>query len=100
MILSGITPVRYYSDLNGWMDCVVFVPNEWAKSIIPDITLAIIKFEEWDCFDSYTDAIHQELGRIPHIIVSIPWDDENDCPKDNDAWESWLDELRPKMLTC
>lgn len=94
MSATGISAIRYFSFMNEWLDFVVTVPDDFAEDACKVIKDAMDMF--WVChYQTYGDAVETELSfaDIPFEIHGIPWDDKNDCPVDEKAWERWLEEL-------
>ena len=94
MILSGMTAIRWYSDMNEWMDCVVFVPNNQAEIAKTLIEQAIDLYWE-DEYECYGDAIEDLLSEnnITYCIQFIEWDHDEDCMVEWFNWEKWIDDL-------
>lgn len=98
MSATGISAIRYFSFMNEWLDFVVTVPDDFVESASQIIKDALDQFWD-DQYETYGDAVETELAYadIPFEMKSIPWDDKRDCPVDEQAWESWIEELN---TTC
>lgn len=96
--MDGMESIRYFSFMNEWLDFVVIVPDGFVEDACKIIKGAMDQF--WDYqYETYGDAVETELAYadIPFEMHSIPWDDKRDCPVDEKAWESWIEELN---TTC
>lgn len=100
MTLNRMTPIRYFSFMNDFLDFVVFVPEHQAEEAAQKIQQALDKF--WDDeYETYGDAVYGELepADIPFVMVAQPWDDMNDCPdKLVMDYEKWAEDL-PGIIT-
>lgn len=95
MIAHGMTPIRYKSDMNEWMDCIIFVPAWEAEIAISAIKKSIEEFWE-GCYSTFGEAIEDGLSNalLPYVILYMPWDDVNDCPDESYmVWEKMIDEI-------
>lgn len=73
------TAIRYYSELNPWIDFVVFVEKDREDEAMEKLQMAIDAY--WDGhFECYGDAVHDILheAKIPYILSSHDPDDESD----------------------
>lgn len=94
MSVTGISAIRYFSFMNEFLDFVVTVPDAFVEAACTIIKFALDQF--WDDeYETYGDALETELAYadIPFEIHYLPWDDKGDCPVDEQAWESWIEEL-------
>ena len=95
MELRGMKAIRYFSVTNEWIDCVAVVPEEFHDAAAEVIRKAVAMF--WnDEYEAYGDAIENELALadIPFDIRYIAWDNEEDKPMDEAAWEAWIGEVQ------
>lgn len=86
--------IRYFSHMNEFLDFVVIVPEGFCDKAIQIVKDAVDKFWD-DQYEAYGDAVENELAAadVPFEVHYMPWDDEGNCPVDEDAWENWIEEL-------
>lgn len=90
---SSMVGLRWYSTLNDWMDCCVYVSREYEERATKAIKTAINEF--WKQTDQcYGDMIEDELidTDIPFFIEYCDYDRETD--EVDPAWEDHFDYLR------
>lgn len=94
---SGMVGLRWYSMLNDWMDCCVYVPREHEVAAREAIKIGIAEF--WECNDQcYGDCIEYYLSKIniPYFIEYCVYDEETDVCLP--IWEEHFDYLRARGI--
>ena len=93
MMTNKMTPIRYFSHTNDWIDFLVFVPSERTNTAIRKIEEAMDMFLD-DYYETFGDAVSQELQHtgVPFTLVQLPWNHELDKPAIPERiWEEWID---------
>lgn len=95
--MDGMKSIRYLSFMNEWLDFVVIVPDDFVEDACKIIKDALDQFWD-DQYETYGDAVETELAfaDIPFEIHYMPWNDKGNCPVDEKAWESWIEELNTR----
>lgn len=94
---NNVVGLRWYADMNDWMDCCVYVPREYEGRATKVIKTAINEF--WDQNDQcYGDMIEDGLidADIPFMIEYCEYDDETD--EVSPEWEEHFDYLRSRGI--
>ena len=94
---NHVVGLRWYADMNDWMDCCVYVPREYEGRATKAIKTAINEF--WDQNEQcYGDMIENNLcdADIPFMIEYCDYDPETDVPYD--WWEEHFDYLRGRGI--
>lgn len=79
-----VVGIRWFSQMNDWMDCLVLVNQTNRGSAIAAVKSGVQEFWDSDC-ETYGDCIINELNAadIPYVIE---YADPN-IYSDEDAWE-------------
>lgn len=86
--------IQYASEVNPWIDCLVFVPRRYVNATFDAMRKAYDSF--WDYqFETYGDALERELigAKIPYEIQygETTGGDEDTTTKEWDAYVASLD---------
>lgn len=96
---KGMTAIRWFSSMNDFIDCLVFVPEQLKHTAFEAMTKARDDFWEYQ-FETYGDCVINAMNEsgVPYTALFLPWDHETDGPEiDSDAWERMIAEL-PEVL--
>ena len=88
---SGVLALRWYSIINPWMDCIVFVSKAQATTATALIQQAIDEYQS-GVFETYGDAIETTLAKYS-IPFAIKYYDEEAGTNAEEEWTSWLESL-------
>lgn len=90
--VNAITGVRWYSQENEWMDCVVLAPTEYESAVINAISAGVDAFFEDENQQPYGDCIEYALYQagIPHLLELLDEEAEAESP----YWEEHFNDLR------
>ena len=80
--------IHYQSEMNDWMDCLIYVPESMAEKAQEAVHKGIEKFFDDDnTEESYGDCIERELTEadIPYLVEYGEYDEDTDKP-----YQSWI----------
>lgn len=94
----GMRAIRYFSEMNTWMDCVVFVSTTFASAVARIIKKAMDAWWAGDPDIPYGDAIETALQER-HIPYAIAYYREHpdDPDSSNEEWSEFLHSIRNTM---
>lgn len=90
---QGLVGIRYFSDINPWIDFVVFVKQEAVGITASEIAEAMDEF--WlstDNSECYGDIVERKISSNYLIIFH---DDEDESWEYEEAWENMVRESKP-----
>lgn len=90
---KGLVGIRYFSDINPWIDFVVFVKKEAVRTTAREIAEAMDEF--WlgiDNCECYGDIVERNISSNCLIIFH---DDEDESWEYEEAWENMVRESKP-----
>lgn len=96
---KGMAAIRWFSCMNEFIDCLVFVPENQKHTAFAAMTKARDDFWNYQ-FETYGDCVVNAMDEcgVPYTALFLPWDYESDGPEiDSDAWERMIAELPDVM---
>lgn len=79
--------IHYQSDMNDWMDCLIYVPENIAEKALEAVRKGVEMYNEEDGQQPYGECIEDALcnADIPYLIEYCEYDEETDEP-----YQSWI----------
>lgn len=90
---NGMACIHFQSDLNDWMECLVYVPDSFEEAALNAVRKGVEVYREEDGQQPYGDCIENELigAGIPYLIEYSEYDEETDEPYL--SWTAHTDEV-------
>ena len=79
--------IHYQSDMNDWMDCLIYVPESVTEKALNAVHKGVDMFNEESNQEAYGQCIELALiaAEIPYLIEYCDYDEETDEP-----YQSWV----------